>query len=432
MVYSAAERGAPVAESFGILLRKCRVNAGISLGELSRKINYSKGYVSKIESGQKPPNAMFAKQCDRVLGTDGLLAAAVPARTTPAEDEARPDEVWVLALDESGSLQFAELPRRQVLAGAGALLGYAIGRGARPVIDAPTFDVLRSSFDHYRKLGTMTSPAVVLAPVIAHVHTLRTLAADNPEPMRSDLLLLASRVAEFAGWMSQEAGREADALRWTDRAVSLADGRDPHLASFALFRQAEVALYQHDAARTVHLARLAQEDLTAGPRILGLAARCEAQGHALAGDVRSFEQALERAADLLSIREPVDGPVLGSASVADEVALARGWALYDLGQPGEAAQLLDQQLVAIPPAARRARARFGIRRALAHAQNREIDQACVAAREVLEDAAQVDSATIRLDLRELSRTLGRWHNHPVARELRDELLTVLTEPGSHR
>jgi transcriptional regulator with XRE-family HTH domain len=420
-----------VAESFGILLRKCRASVGISLGELSRRINYSKGYVSKIESGQKRPNAMFAKQCDRVLGTDGLLAAAVPARTTRAEEQAKPDEVWVLALDESGSLHFAELPRRQVLAGAGAFLGYAIGRGARPVIDAPTFTVLRSSFDQYRLLGTMTSPAVVLAPVIAHVHTLRTLAADNPEPMRSDLLLLAARVAEFAGWMSQEAGREADALRWTDRAVALADGRDPHLASFALFRQAEVALYQHDAARTVQLARLAQEDTTAGPRILGLAARCEAQGHALAGDVRSFEEALDRAAGLLAIHEPMSGPVLGSASVPDEVALARGWALYDLGRPGAAAELLDQQIANVPPAARRARARFGIRRALAHAQHGDVDQACVAAREVLLDAAQVDSATIRLDLRELSRTLGRWHTHPAAGELRQEVLTVLTEPGSH-
>jgi transcriptional regulator with XRE-family HTH domain len=417
-----------VAESFGTLLRKCRAEAGISLGELSRLINYSKGYVSKIESGQKPPNAMFAKLCDQALGTDGVLAAAVPPRVSRADEQASPDEVWVLALDESGSLQFAELPRRQVLAGAGALLGYAIGRNARPVVDAPTLTVLRASFDHYRKLGTMTSPAVVLAPVIAHVHTLRTLAGDNPEPMRSELLLLASRVAEFAGWMSQEAGREADALRWTERAVSLADGRDPHLRSFALFRQAEVALYQHDPARTVELARLAQQDVSAGPRILGLAARCEAQGHALAGDVRSFEEALARAADLLSIQEPTAGPVLGSASVVDEVALARGWALYDLGRPGDAAELLDQQLAVISPAARRARARFGIRRALAHAQNGDIDQACVAAREVLADAAQVDSATIRLDLRELSRTLGRWHNHPAAVELRHELLTVL---GSH-
>jgi transcriptional regulator with XRE-family HTH domain len=417
-----------VTESFGTLLRKCRVEAGISLGELARQISYSKPYVSKIENGLKPPNAMFAKLCDRALGTNGLLAAAVPLKAAPAE-EAQQEELWVLGLDESGALHFAELPRRQILAGAGALLGFAVTRGTRPVIDAATFSILRSSFDQYRTLGTITSPAVVLAPVIAHVHTLRTLAVDNPEPMRSDLMLLAARVAEFAGWMSQEAGREADAVRWTDRSVQLSTGRDPHLASFALFRHAEIALYRHDPRQTVELARRAQQDRTAGPRILGLAARCEAQGHALAGDVRGYEEAVDRAATLLAIREQTDGPVLGSSTVPDEISLTRGWALYELGRPGAAAEVLDQALATIPRNARRARARFGVRRALAHAQQGDIDQACVAATEVLADVAQVDSATIRLDLRELNRTLVRWHNHHAVRDLRDELVTMLHGPG---
>ena len=417
-----------MVDSFGALLRKYRLDAGISLRKLAREINYSQGQVSKVENGLKPPSAMFAKLCDRVLGTDGALAAALPPQPSRTEP-AKPDEVWVLGLDESGALHYAELPRRQILAGAGALLGYAVTRGGRPAVDEQTFAVLRASFDQNRALGTMTSPAIVLAPVIAHVHTLRTLAIDSPEPMRSDLLLLAARGAEYAGWMSQEAGRETDALRWTDRAVMLAVGRDPHLASFALFRQAEMAMYQHDPMRTVELARRAQEDRSASPRIRGLAARCEAQGHALAGDVRGFEEALERAVDLLAVREPDQGPVLGSASVRDDMALVRGWSLYDLGQPREAAELLDEQLPMIPRAARRARARFGIRRALAHAQSGEIDQACAAAREVMVDAAQVDSATIRLDLRELSRTLGRWHTHPAVRELRQELVTMLYGPG---
>jgi transcriptional regulator with XRE-family HTH domain len=417
-----------MVESFGALLRKYRLDAGISLRKLAREINYSQGQVSKVENGLKPPTAMFAKLCDRVLDTDGALAAALPPQPSRTEP-AKPDEVWVLGLDESGALHYAELPRRQLLAGAGALLGYAVTRGGRPAVDEQTFAALRASFDQNRALGTMTSPAIVLAPVIAHVHTLRTLAIDSPEPVRSDLLLLAARGAEYAGWMSQEAGRETDALRWTDRAVAFAVGRDPHMASFALFRQAEMAMYQHDPMRTVDLARRAQEDRSASPRIRGLAARCEAQGYALAGDVRGFEEALERAVDLLAVRETDQGPVLGSASVRDDLALVRGWSLYDLGQPREAAELLDEQVAMIPPSARRARARFGIRRALAHAQSGEIDQACAAAREVLVDAAQVDSATIRLDLRELSRTLGRWHTHPAVRDLRQELVTMLYGPG---
>jgi transcriptional regulator with XRE-family HTH domain/tetratricopeptide (TPR) repeat protein len=413
-------------ESFGELLRKYRLDAGITLGELSRQINYSKAQVSKIENGHKRPHPMFAKLCDQVLGTEGKLAAAIPAAPRPATatEKITPDDVWVLELDD-GLLRFSEVPRGQLQgAGAGGLLGFPM-RKARPIIDTSTLTMLRASFDQFRVLGTMASPSLVLAQVIAHVHTLRTLAADNPEPMRSDLLLLAGRAAEYAGWMSQEAGDESAAMHWTDRSVQLTAGRAPHLASFALFRHAEIAMYRNDSRQTVELARRAQQDWTAGPRILGLAARCEAQGHALAGDLRGFEEALERAAGLLAVPERTDGPVLGSASVPDEVALVRGWALYDLGRPHDAAELLDREVAFIPTSARRARARFGTRRALAYAQYGEIDQACAATREVLTDIVQVDSATIRQDLKELSRTLGRWHTHREAGDLRQELVTML-------
>lgn len=409
---------------FGTLLRNLRVAAGMSLGELARQIKYSKGQVSKIENGHTKPSQGFARQCDHVLATGGALSALLrqePRRTATAPSE----DVWVLELDEDGTLRYTEMPRRQVLVGASALLGYAMTRSVRPAIDERTFAGLRGSFDQHRALGTMMSPSLVIAGVIAHLHTLRTLAADNPEPMRTELLLLAARVAEYAGWMSQEAGREADALRWTDRAVTLAADHDPHLASFALFRHAEVALYQHDPARTIELARMAQQDRTAGSRILGLAARIEAQGHALAGDVSGYEAALDRATELLATREEHDGPVLGPASVPDDLALVRGWSLYDLGRPGAAAELLDRQLHLIPLTARRARARFGVRRALAHAQDSEIEQACLATWEVLADVALVDSATIRIDLRELNRTLNRWHSHQAVRELQIELAPLL-------
>ena len=79
----------------------------------------------------------------------------------------------------------------------------------------------------------------------------------------------------------------------------------------------------------------------------------------------------------------------------------------------------------IPSSARRARARFGIRCALAHAENGEIDQACAAAHDVLADVAVVDSATVRIDLLALNRTLNRWRSHPAVRELQRDLLPLL-------
>lgn len=420
-------------DSFGANLRRMRAESGISLAQLAEKVTYSKSYLSKIENDLKPPTADIAKRCDSVFGTGGVLSAMVRTSDGPAAEDDQDRELWVMVSDGEGEQGFHRLPRRQVLAGVGMALGFALTGGTRAIVDEPTLAALRETFDQYRRLGTISSPTMVLGPVVAHVNTLRMLAsAEQPEPVRRQLLLLASRAAEYAGWMSQEAGDEAAALWWTRRAVDYAaEGGDRHLASYALVREAELAMYRQDPLTTIELATRAQADPAAGPRILGLAARCEAQGHALVGDPDGYQQALDRATLLLSEAQPAPAaPVIGSSSVTDEVALTRGWSLYDLGRPAEAAELLDRQIEGIAPGARRARARFGARRVLAHARNDEIDHACELTRAVLADAAPVDSATVRVDLRELSRVLGKWHNHPAARELRAELNGILRlRPG---
>lgn len=418
-------------DSFGANLRRIREESGTSLAQLAKKINYSKSYLSKIENDLKPPTADIAKRYDSVFGTGGVLSALVRTSGEQAAEDDRDGELWVMVSDGDGKQGFHLLSGRQVPAGAGMARGFALTGGTRTVVDEPTLAALRATFDQYRRLGTISGPTTVLGPVVAHVNALRVLtSAGQPEPIRRQLLLMASRAAEYAGWMSQEAGDDAAALWWTRRAVDYAAaGGDRHLARYALVREAELAMYRQDPLTTIELATRAQADPAAGPRILGLAARCEAQGRALVGDSGGFQQALDRATVLLSEAQPVT-PLLGSSSVTDEVALTRGWSLYDLGRPVEAAELLDRQFAGIAPDARRARARFGARRALAHAGSGEIDHACELTRTVLADAAPVDSATVRVDLRELVRVLARWHDYPAARELRFELNgTLRLRPG---
>jgi hypothetical protein len=271
-----------------------------------------------------------------------------------------------------------------------------------------------------------TSPTVVLEPLVAQVRTVHALAQENPEPARSRLLLLAARIAEYTGWLSQEAGNEQAALSWTRYAGELGRaGGDREIASYVLVREAGLALYRQDPITTIELAQQAQHGRVSA-RTLGLAARREAQGHALAGDRDGCERALDRAAELLD-KSTVDTraySVLGSTA-PDPLGLARGWALADLGMPSEAAALLDRELARLPATSRRTRARFGARRSLAYALAGEIDQSCLTLAETIDDAAHVDSATIRMDLRELSRTLSRWRNHGTVKEIFPELSRVL-------
>ncbi|WP_410564492.1 helix-turn-helix domain-containing protein [Amycolatopsis sp. cmx-4-61] len=395
-------------ESFGGLLREFRTAAGISVAELAKRGNYSKGYISKIENDLKPPNAMLARICDGVLDAGGALIEAA------REARARVEEANTL-------------DRRQMLAGAGAVLGIALAGGPRPIVDERAVAGLRASFEQLRTLGMQTSPAVILEPLVAQTRTVHALARGNPEPVRSRLLLLAARMAEYTGWLSQEAGNEHDALSWTRHSSELGQAAgDLEMTSYAYVREAGLALYRQDPIAAIDLARQAQRLGRPGSRTFGLAARREAQGHALAGDRDAFERAMDTAAKPLygAIVDSRNYPVLGSTA-PDPLALARGWSLTDLGRPGDAATLLTAELTRVPAANRRTRARFGVRRSLAHALDGEIDESCRTLAETIDDVAHVDSATVRTDLRELGRCLSRWRGHHSVREIYPELSRVL-------
>ncbi|MFT2014407.1 tetratricopeptide repeat protein [Streptomyces sp. 796.1] len=65
---------------FGTELRRLRSAAGLSITALSGRIHYSKGYLSKVETGKAPGNLPLALACDDELATGGVLAALVRAR----------------------------------------------------------------------------------------------------------------------------------------------------------------------------------------------------------------------------------------------------------------------------------------------------------------------------------------------------------------
>ncbi|MFG2075975.1 helix-turn-helix domain-containing protein [Nonomuraea maritima] len=407
---------------FGRELRRRRLAADLTLTDLSRLVHYSKGQISKVERGIKAPSRELARLCDTALQAEGRLAALAwsptPGHRQPQEDG--DDEVWLMQLPADGHNQFQPMSRRQAMAtGAASLAGMSIGGSVNvPGAEHPALlATSRSLFDHYRRLGQAVDPGLLLPALIAQTHTLRGLSAHAGSNTRQRLLRLGSRYAEYVGWLVQETGNEAAALWWTQRAVDLAAaGGDHDLAAYGLVRQALVTLYQDDAAQTVGLARQAQ-NAGVPPRIRGLAAQREAQGHALAGDYESCMRALDRARALLSHHVPdPDVPVLGTTSLTDPAEMILGWCLYDLGRPVKAAEVMEVQLHQVSSQALRTRVRYGVRCALAHAAAGEIEQACTMANQLLSDAIGVRSATIAVDMRNLARVLGR---HPRNRSVRN-------------
>ncbi|WP_372409320.1 helix-turn-helix domain-containing protein [Streptomyces luteireticuli] len=67
----------PERPQAGDLLRRLRRERGMSLTQLSRAAFYSKGYLSKVENGEKPLTQELARACDQALQSDGTLERLV-------------------------------------------------------------------------------------------------------------------------------------------------------------------------------------------------------------------------------------------------------------------------------------------------------------------------------------------------------------------
>lgn len=81
--------------TFGEQLRRLRQQRGLSLAQLANLTSYDPGYLSRIETGRRPPTATLAKACEAALATSGLLIPLVPAaRPRPAARREPPQPVW--------------------------------------------------------------------------------------------------------------------------------------------------------------------------------------------------------------------------------------------------------------------------------------------------------------------------------------------------
>ncbi|MEU7644448.1 helix-turn-helix transcriptional regulator [Streptomyces huasconensis] len=392
---------------FGAELRRLREDAGKTLEYVSRKVNYSKGHLSKVERGHKKPTVSLARRCDSLFSTGGrlsrLLATPNPLQTDRGQD------------------------RREVLsAGMGSLVAVTMGTQAaepRAVdVSQPPIARFQDQLQQMRMLGQTNAPHTLLVPLRAQARTITRMAARSSGRTRSALLVTAARFAEYAGWMAQEAGDVAGALNWTAQAVELAQaGGDTDLADYAMIRRALVALYQQDADGTVALARQAQRS-TVAPQIRRMAAQRVAQGHALGGNETACLNELDRARSFASRSElPGDGWLLGPTHLADPVSMVTGWCLHDLGRHRDAADILDRECGRIPHHAVRTRVRYGLRRALAHSAAGEVDKACEVAWDLLLFVDIAPSATVHGDVVQLDRELRRFRSHPAVRELRPVL-----------
>jgi len=389
-------------DDFGTRLMRLRIASGRSLAQAADRIHISRSHLGNLETGRKRPTAEVAKACDAAFGASGSLI--------------------VLAL-EARTCRKTEPPTWRTPRSGGAKTCLSLDPGE--VLEACT-----ASFRRWRASGQHERPGDLLAGLVNEAdHVAEVASTAGKGAMQDDLWMLAARYAEFAGWMFQEAAQDAAAERWTKTATDWATRAGDHdMASYAWERRALATLYKGDAEATVALARRAGECSGVSPRVLGLAARREAQGHALAGDKGAYQRALDRSRVLLS-HGPApypNGVSWGPNTITDSSLVIEASSLVDLRCFGEAAELFDSESCSsarqVPP---RTRARFAVKQSLALLGSGDIDRACDVLDSVLPSIARVDSATIRCDMRRLLNGFNRRRGHPRAASALPNIHNVL-------
>ncbi|WP_033354326.1 helix-turn-helix domain-containing protein [Kitasatospora aureofaciens] len=344
---------------FGVELARLRAQRGWTVRELARRASVSEGQICNLESGRRNPTPAVAAACDAACDADGVL------------------------------IERAETARRGVSAN-------------RPVEVDSLVAGYRRILEELKDIGRSTGPRFVDASLrsISRILTDTATHAGAGADGHHEIWLLASRFAEYTGWMAQEAGNLAEALRWTDLAVRWgANGGDETMAAYALVRKAFMAEHRGDAAAAISLASQAAGQAAATPLIRAHAARREAQGHASLGDYEACHEALERSRDHAQ-EDDRFGARWGPRIENGSPRLIEASCMVSLRRFEQAVDLFAVELEHHPtvPPDGNSRTRFTIRQATAMAGIDQLDQACHVIEALLPTVRCLDSATIRAEL----------------------------------
>ena len=288
-----------------------------------------------------------------------------------------------------------------------------------PALSVETLEVMGELLASYVRADNAAGPSQLRAAVATHLEGLEAHVVQAREPLRSRVLQTCSSFAEFAGWLSQDAGDTQAAVAFTARALDfLEEGRDTAARAYVLMRKSSVALDEHDFGRAMTLAEAACAESAAGTtRLQALAFRQKAVACAAAGEERSSSEAVDRA---LSLDLIFDGGGLDYCTPA-YIEMETGVAAWHLRQYDVVVVRLAAALEHWPVGFERDRALCLARLALTEAVRGNLELSCAVGAEAVTLVRATGSARARGLLRKLNSRLAPYDPTTWVSEFRGEL-----------
>ncbi|MFE4829876.1 hypothetical protein [Streptomyces sp. NPDC056672] len=226
--------------------------------------------------------------------------------------------------------------------------------------------------------------------------------------VRTGLLSIEARWAEFASWTAENLGSGEDAAYWLAYALDLArEGSDTSVEAYVLMRQAQRAAERRDARAVCDLADAAWAAAGASDRDRALSAVRRAQGHALAGDSLACSKAIRTAHQLVARADEFDDDLatIGHHCVPAYVQAHEAYCQLLLGHPRQASQLLAEVLASWPSDYRQDEQIARAWLALAYAAEGRIDEAAAEGTAALSHTSSGSVRVLR-SLRALDRQMA--------------------------
>ncbi|MEV0719587.1 helix-turn-helix domain-containing protein [Asanoa sp. NPDC050611] len=273
----------PAAEpAFAELLRRLRVERGLSLRALGAATHRAKSHLHDLETGRKTPTAEVAEHLDRALGAGGRLAELGPAPTPSIVDPTDDEEAAVELLQ----------------------------RVEASDVSAETLDRIETAVDRLAVAYPTTAPAVLLVAARRHLGYVAALLDGRATLRQRERLIVAgSWLSLLAATLQIDLSRSGPARANLVTAASLAaEAGHDELSGWCLETRAWAALTAGNHTRALELACQAQSVAPDGSSAHIQATAQEGRAHARLRDRRATREVLDRLEALTSSLPVPDQP----------------------------------------------------------------------------------------------------------------------------
>jgi len=423
----ASIRKSLLADDVAAALVAARRALGLTQVELAHLLSddvvrFSQAKVSRIEAGAAVNDIDDRRRISDVLGIPAELLGLASRRLFARASLALGPRVTVTTEEATALME-----RRTVLTGAAALIAWSVGRPWTELdgrkIGAVHVQQAEDALAHFRALDDRYGGDGIHELAVGAWQRARAMLdhGSYSSEIGRRLHLVSGRLAEQAGWLSFDAGRQDHARYYLTEALIAARTADDAdlevLALGGLSLQASALGRSHEA---VALARRVQESPAAQrlPLAIVMAATREARGHALAKDESAATDAMLRAERAFSRagNRPDWYAFLDEAQLAASFGYC--WAL--LGRPGKAVDLFDEAVRRHRGEYRRNRAIWSGYLARAHLANGDLDQAAAVGLTALTNNEQVTSSRAVEQITALREGLAAYPRLAFARDYVDQ------------